>query len=533
MSSLVKLENLFDASFSPRPLPHIPHDVALSVAYPPGAGSSGSSSSSASSIHNSPPLAHADTIIVYCPQIPDPDCPIRLVRNAQGRLRFDVVSHRALRVDHPFVLQIVCFRIDPSGRCSHCAEFHLRCDFSSGWGVCCGGCHLLGSTDCEHSDREVFLINLREFRDRYLHDHWRRVEADLADGLPASLVKSRYEEGVAWFHRGAQGAINRFEMLREIVRPLARRGYADWIDATDDTAYLSRCLSHAIEHGLHPRIRKMLSDRISFLSSSPVHPSRSPSPSALEAVLGEKCIVKRLLSEIGNIEPWSLNIDASSGARLHTRRIVSFSMTSNVVFPLLPPGYHAEVAQTGCFKRVFDSGAPPTNPTVEHILEDMATECDGPFKKHGLFCSGCVAAHKSNCAFADPLTLLDQVVLPWTRCYLKDVARDVVHDLSTGSLPSVAHAEDVWVGYMDYVKWIVQGVFDAFQSNLVLSRSVITAHERISAAEDFIVDAKDTFEILIDALEDLTPAGASRLQKLSTNLLDDAKTIAEVAETLF
>ncbi|KAJ7055881.1 hypothetical protein C8F01DRAFT_1234356 [Mycena amicta] len=257
----VKLEYPHDLIPS-RPLPYLP-------LFPPGAGA-GSSGSGSSSSRSSPPSRFTEVPVLLAPQIPPPECPLqRLSRDMHGRPCFVDVSRRALRVGHDFTLQIAYHRSDPPARCSHCAEIDSPCDFDGGWGVLCGTCVSLGNKECEFADPTFFHGNLVDFRDRYMEDQWRRAESDMAnEGLSPALAHTRYAESIEWFYRGAQGAIDRFNMLRRIVRPLAHRGYRQLADASNDPQYLARCLMHAFEHGLHPSVITILTSRISELAAS-------------------------------------------------------------------------------------------------------------------------------------------------------------------------------------------------------------------------------------------------------------------------
>ncbi|KAJ7056110.1 hypothetical protein C8F01DRAFT_1156834 [Mycena amicta] len=246
----------------------VPHRyLPLRPSYLAGPGTSHSSDSSS---HPSPPSRSAEMRVFMAPLVPPANCPLQnLSRNAHGHRCFEPVSQRPLRVEHEFTILIASYRSDPLARCSHCAAIGTACDFESGWGVGCGTCFLLGHDDCEFADPSFFHAQLTEFRDRYLLDQWRRAESDMTnEGLSATLAHARYDESLEWFYRGAQGAIDRFTMLRRITRPLAHRGYQQMAAASDDPQHLARCLVHAFEHGLHPSVIDIITSRISELVAS-------------------------------------------------------------------------------------------------------------------------------------------------------------------------------------------------------------------------------------------------------------------------
>ncbi|KAF7296358.1 hypothetical protein HMN09_01105900 [Mycena chlorophos] len=203
------------------------------------------------------------------PPFPPRDCPIRLEYDEYQRpVRFRQASSRPLRVQHEFVMEISQHRRDPTAPCSHCGASKLHCDFSGGWGPSCPICVILGSDECEFSDRVFFLSNLRAFRDDFLLAERRRAEQNyFSDGAPIEVVRRQYQESVDWFYRAAQGAIDRFELLRATVRPLARRGYRQLAQTCDDTAYLTQCLSDAQTHGLHHGIHHIFASRVAELTA--------------------------------------------------------------------------------------------------------------------------------------------------------------------------------------------------------------------------------------------------------------------------
>ncbi|KAJ7088181.1 hypothetical protein C8R44DRAFT_445112 [Mycena epipterygia] len=199
------------------------------------------------------------------PQIPPPDCPLKVTRDAHGHRQLPIISDHPLPVDHERVKKLVKYRIDVVAKCANCAELAVECDFSES-GIPCPPCAILGIPDCNYADPYFFMANLAHRRDMYLHEERTVLSVAVRDNfLAPSQFDREYQRASEWFYSAAQGAITRFVLNCHATGGLALRGYQRLAESSTDAGLLSRFLALGHDARIHPSVLQTVADRLQAL----------------------------------------------------------------------------------------------------------------------------------------------------------------------------------------------------------------------------------------------------------------------------